>query len=769
VQRPSSSLDVVGPLRAALKLVLELLFSRLRAVDGAAHWSDALRSAAATFVVVPFCAVGLLAAVISLADMLLDVAASKSKPAFGTRARLHRFVSLAHSSAAARLFGVVGVVAVPLLLGAVGAGSLYVVLVWRQCPLACALPTSAPCAHEHASACDWAAKGLLASVLVAVQLVLGYAAARREQLARNVSGAPPADEALFAALDSDFSGALGAAELVKLLGISDGEAQALVREFDTDRSGLLDVDEFRELAAAKAHVMPKIGGADHGLFLSVITSPTLWTVFVRTVVAAFGVSLLVPVLLTAAIGGSAEHVVTSMLGVAIMATLLHAVLWCGALTVDQVVDLVVGSRAALAAHVVLVLATPAALAAAAPALAAPFPIALFCFCAVNISGLVVRENQRSLGARSGSNALVVFQLVAASLFACLVGVFMVSFVQSAVGLRKDLPDAFVVVDHGNSSLGVHTVLGGVDAARGIMKVRAAAAAGETDARFPLCSTRVQGVSLQEAALLAQAAYFGTDDQRLFLGKLFPALEPVAVPAPRPHETVVFRHFRESAGANPLNVISIRGTHVFDTMDWLQDVDIWVENVLFAVSGVGMPSLALWPITLMSRTIHFIDTHVATSLGERRRRYFEPVVDYVGTVLAKDPGARFLVVGHSLGGGLASIVGAKVHVPAVALSGPGIVGARHKIGVSLDEINLYTTSIVPSHDIVAALGVLGGGIHHVECGAHRPDVCHQPMFTVCELSRLCGALSGAMIDECSFTFDVQLRGGAQTADANDREL
>ena len=70
--------------------------------------------------------------------------------------------------------------------------------------------------------------------------------ARRELLSR------PSDvrihETLFAALDSDFSGALSADEVSALLGVSVVEAERLVREFDTDRSGKLDIDEFRELA-----------------------------------------------------------------------------------------------------------------------------------------------------------------------------------------------------------------------------------------------------------------------------------------------------------------------------------------------------------------------------------------------------------------------------------------------------------------------------------------------------------------------------------------
>lgn len=53
-----------------------------------------------------------------------------------------------------------------------------------------------------------------------------------------------------------------------------------------------------------------------------------------------------------------------------------------------------------------------------------------------------------------------------------------------------------------------------------------------------------------------------------------------------HDTVVFQHLRSTAGRVPLNVIAIRGTHVLDLLDWLSDVDIWLESVLFDVAGFG---------------------------------------------------------------------------------------------------------------------------------------------------------------------------------------
>jgi lipase ATG15 len=41
----------------------------------------------------------------------------------------------------------------------------------------------------------------------------------------------------------------------------------------------------------------------------------------------------------------------------------------------------------------------------------------------------------------------------------------------------------------------------------------------------------------------------------------------------------------------------------------------------------------------------------------------------------------LIIGHSLGGGLAKIVGVTNNVTAISISGPGILLSRHKFGLS----------------------------------------------------------------------------------------
>jgi hypothetical protein len=58
------------------------------------------------------------------------------------------------------------------------------------------------------------------------------------------------------------------------------------------------------------------------------------------------------------------------------------------------------------------------------------------------------------------------------------------------------------------------------------------------------------------------------------------------------------------------------------------------------------------------------------------------------------GYQFLLTGHSLGGGVASIVGARLQALAVVFSSPGVVLSRRKFGISLKQISEYIVNIVP---------------------------------------------------------------------------
>jgi hypothetical protein len=69
-------------------------------------------------------------------------------------------------------------------------------------------------------------------------------------------------------------------------------------------------------------------------------------------------------------------------------------------------------------------------------------------------------------------------------------------------------------------------------------------------------------------------------------------------------------------------------------------------------------------------------------------------------------------------------------------------ARGKLNLTLEALTSSTVSIVPSNDIIAKLGSHSGTVYNIACPFHRPDICHVPMVSVCELITHCGPRPGS---------------------------
>ena len=95
-----------------------------------------------------------------------------------------------------------------------------------------------------------------------------------------------------------------------------------------------------------------------------------------------------------------------------------------------------------------------------------------------------------------------------------------------------------------------------------------------------------------------------------------------------------------------------------------------------------------------------------------------------------------LVGHSLGGGLAKILGKLLGKQAISLSGPGI-NAFHSLWNSKGNSRFELTSIdiVPDSDIVPRVEVSSGTIYKLIC-VKSPLECHSKELSLCESLIIC---------------------------------
>lgn len=332
----------------------------------------------------------------------------------------------------------------------------------------------------------------------------------------------------------------------------------------------------------------------------------------------------------------------------------------------------------------------------------------------------------------------------------LIGVFMLIIVAGAI--QGHLRQALVAPEHFRVSpaLGTSAVsltqlaatfsVDGTDAVQGradfdLRQPSAAEHSSERDG-YVFCSARVHNLTLVDYALFSLLPYFEDSSadaaarNALYRQAFFPDFELVARQAPLVTRVQFLDLY--SAERN-LSVIAVRGTGLFDMLDWVQDLDLWVEAGTFQFFSLLFPGLNLWPTDLVAQVIKII-SNIDAILTDRNRFYHEEVVHYVRVAMRS---RSVVVVGHSLGGGIAKIVGASVQTKAVAFAAPSIVAQRKKLNISLDSIAKHVINVAPTHDITSLFGEKGGCSLTINCLEKRPDMCHLPMHSACDLISKCG--------------------------------
>ncbi|KAJ3336948.1 hypothetical protein HDU93_001868 [Gonapodya sp. JEL0774] len=200
---------------------------------------------------------------------------------------------------------------------------------------------------------------------------------------------------------------------------------------------------------------------------------------------------------------------------------------------------------------------------------------------------------------------------------------------------------------------------------------------------------------------------------------------------------VVNHYNSNPSRN-LSVIAVRGT--YSLTDILTDMDLWSESALLQVSDFLLPTVRIWPVEF---TQNLVDIGSMTSWLNVTEFKFQNITNHVRSILqnATLEGREHDVVltGHSLGGGLASIVAAQAGVRSVVFSPPGILFSAKKFGISqerTDTLAASLTSIVVDKDVVSKVDDVPGAVFHVPCDETFIS-CHSLVRTTAMLQSWCG--------------------------------
>ncbi|CAF1667410.1 unnamed protein product [Rotaria sp. Silwood1] len=266
-------------------------------------------------------------------------------------------------------------------------------------------------------------------------------------------------------------------------------------------------------------------------------------------------------------------------------------------------------------------------------------------------------------------------------------------------------------------------------------------------RMQACYWKFNNFDIQDMTLFAALAYVPKAELKSQIKHFFPNDQVVFVDQFQNYKEYGHGEITYYTLDTPETVIVvIRGTTL--SYEWLVDFDIWTESTINQMISILFPWSRLYPrgvhkiiVEKMSLLENFFSDKLTQS---SKRFYVKQMIKLLREINVKFKNKPLILVGHSLGGGLAQLAGIAMNntVAVVSISGPGISNSRAKYSetkdILMETINERVFNIINDRDLVPWVDPQVGLVQKITCPNEFSRLqCHQISPILCNLLKSCG--------------------------------
>ena len=267
--------------------------------------------------------------------------------------------------------------------------------------------------------------------------------------------------------------------------------------------------------------------------------------------------------------------------------------------------------------------------------------------------------------------------------------------------------------------------------------------------YGICGKDFWGLNIVDYGLFSMVSYVADPAQtKKAVNEIFPPEWNIEVldihPATDRHSEPFWTEFNVQ---NRTTVIAVRGSEFWRVSDYLEDLRMWTEPVAKSMLTLAFPTVRAWTPKTTAMVFDAYQEFLAfIGIPDDIQYKYQRLLEYVQSRQFPE-GNQVVLTGHSLGGGIASIVGAIARVPTVTFLSPGmyqtaskflyhsskekrqIVELVHNQSVAIQVENDFVGKYLDSH---------AGLVQTITCSVDHlaPLTCHLIDNSICNLVRHC---------------------------------